>query len=85
MPNDAKFGLVVGVVLVLTAAVMFFGNDAKPDAAVAVEPPAPRAAPSASQPGFAAPGAPVEARTTTHAPGLKADEPPNAIPSPSPP
>ncbi|MCE9532292.1 MAG: hypothetical protein K8T89_14400 [Planctomycetes bacterium] len=32
MPNDAKFGLIVGVVLVLAVAVMFFQKDPAPEA-----------------------------------------------------
>ncbi len=37
MPNDAKFGLIVGVVLVLTVAVLFFPKEAtqQPDPAPA--------------------------------------------------
>jgi hypothetical protein len=39
MPNDAKLGLVVGVGLVLTVAVVFFRKDAlNPPPAVAVKP-----------------------------------------------
>lgn len=72
MPSDAKFGLIVGVVLVLTAAVLFF--PAEPPAApapdtsakVAVEAKTPSAAASLPPPVLTRPE--TKGQTTSRAP-----------------
>ena len=91
MPNDAKFGLVVGVGLVITVAVVFFQKTGSSDPAAAI-PATGEAELSAATPppsvfteaGNAAPRGPVEARTMQRTKARESSGPPEN-PAESPP
>ena len=68
MPNDAKFGLVVGVGLVITVAIVFFRKDPTPHVAAAANP---------------APTAPVAGVLEAAPPSVTAAAPPTVQAAPS--